>query len=157
MSPPTLKSERWVGWCFETDHICHLTRILASRILCCGGNRQIHSDYRNPVEKKGLRGLSLSQREGPETPSWAGFYCFSRHLTSRMVLIYYAQVCCGWLSFTDNKGEDVAKYIKEGYLQCKGRSGRNRLCSILGRSSSNYRKLKILSKHLLPQFRVRKF
>ena len=37
-------------------------RILASRILCCGGNRQIHTDYRNPVEKKGQRGQSLSER-----------------------------------------------------------------------------------------------
>ena len=61
------------------------------------------------------------------------------------------------VSFTDNKGEDVTKYIKEGYLQCKGRNGQNSLCSILGRSSSEFRKLKILSKHLLPQFRVREF
>ena len=92
-------------------------QILASRILCCDSNRQIHMDYRNPMEKKGLCAHSLSQREGPETPAWTGFYCFSRHITSRMVLIYYAQVCFGWLSFTDNKGEDVAKYIKGGYLQ----------------------------------------
>ena len=33
-----------------------------------------------------------------------------------MVLISYAQVCFGRLSFADNKGEDVTKYIKEGYL-----------------------------------------
>ena len=37
-----------------------------------------------------------------------------------MVLIYYAQVCFGWLSFTDNKGEDVAKYIKEDICNVKG-------------------------------------
>ena len=93
-------------------------QILASRILCCGSNRQIHTDYRNPVEKKGLHSRSLSQREGPETPAWTGFYCFYGPgiVTWRMVLIYYAQVCFGWLSFTDNKGEDVDKYIK-GYLQ----------------------------------------
>ena len=95
-----------------------MTWILASRILCCGGNRQICKDYRNLVEKRGLHLGSLSQREGPETPAWTGFYCFSRHITSRMVLIYYAQVCFGWLPFTENKGEDVANYIKEeGYLQ----------------------------------------
>ena len=35
-----------------------------------------------------------------------------------MVLIYYAQVHLGGLSFTENKGEDVANYIKkEGHLQ----------------------------------------
>ena len=30
-----------------------------------------------------------------------------------MVLIYYAQVHFRWLPFTENKGEDVAKYIKK--------------------------------------------
>ena len=44
-----------------------------------------------------------------------------------------------------------AEYIKGGYLQCKGRSGWNRLCSISGRSSPDFGKIKILSKHLLPQ------
>ena len=96
---------------------CTGDAIRASRILCCGGNRQIHTDYRNPVEKKGLQAALGVRDRAPETPAWTGFYCFSRHITSRMVLIYYAQVCFGWLSFTDNKGEDVAKYIKEGYLQ----------------------------------------
>ena len=43
----------------------------------------------------------------------------------RLLLLFWAhyikdgdaQVCFGWLRFTDNKGEDVDKYIKEGYLQ----------------------------------------
>ena len=73
-----------------------------------------------------------------------------------MVLLYYAKVCFGWLSFAD-KREDVTEYIKEGYLQCEGRNSQNRLCSIPGRSSSDLGKIKILSKHLLPQFRVREF
>ena len=59
--------------------------ILASRILCCGNNRQILMDYRNPVEKKGRHGHSLSERgcEGQRelTPAWTGFYCFSGHIT----------------------------------------------------------------------------
>ena len=37
-------------------------QILVSRILCCGSNGQIHTDYRNPVEKKGWHGHSLSER-----------------------------------------------------------------------------------------------
>ena len=56
-----------------------------------------------------------------------------------MVLLYYAKVCFGWLSFAD-KGEGVTEYIKEGYLQCKRRSGQNGyapylegLAQILGR------------------------
>ena len=58
-----------------------------------------------------------------------------------MVLIYYAQVRFRWLHFTENKGEDVANYIREeGYLQMLMEKW-----------------LKILSKHLLPQIRVREF
>ena len=30
-----------------------------------------------------------------------------------MVLTYYAQVHVGWLPFTENKGENVANYLKE--------------------------------------------
>ena len=73
-------------------------QILACRILCCGCNIQIHKDYRNPVEKKGLHGHSQRAREleraqeREQTPAWTGFYCFSRHIAWRMVLIYYAQV-----------------------------------------------------------------
>ena len=59
---------------------------------------------------------------GENAPTFAltGFYCFSGHIILRMVLIYYAPVvvCFRWLLFTENKGEDVANYIrKEGYLQ----------------------------------------
>ena len=60
----------------------------------------------------------LSQEESTPTLALTGFYCFSGHITLRMVLIYYAQVLFRWLPFTENKGEDVANYIKkEGYLQ----------------------------------------
>ena len=60
----------------------------------------------------------LFQEENTPTLALTGFYCFSGHITLRMVLIYYAQVHFGWLPFVENKGEDVANYIKkEGYLQ----------------------------------------
>ena len=60
----------------------------------------------------------LSQGESALILALTGFYCFSGHITWRMVLIYYAQVHFRWLPFTENKGEDVANYIKkEGYLQ----------------------------------------
>ena len=60
----------------------------------------------------------LFQEESTPTLALTGFYCFSGHITLRMVLIYYAQVHFGWLPFVENKGEDVANYIKkEGYLQ----------------------------------------
>ena len=75
-------------------------------------------DYRNPVEKKRRQGHPLKARA--PTLALTGFYCFSGHITLRMVLIHYAQVRFGWLPFTENKGEDVTNYLKkEGYLQMK--------------------------------------
>ena len=60
----------------------------------------------------------LSQGKSMQTLAWTGFYCFSGHIILRMVLIYFAQVCFGWLLLTENKGEDVPNYNKkEGYLQ----------------------------------------
>ena len=69
--------------------------------------RQIHMDYQ----------VLWRKRESTLTLALTGFYCFSGHITLRMVLIYYALVCFRWLPFTENKGEDVANYIKKGYLQ----------------------------------------
>ena len=68
---------------------------------------------------------SLGQREGQKPLPGRAFIVFLGTLhhcalftVNRMVLIYYAQVCFRWLPFTENKGEDVANYIKEeGYLQ----------------------------------------
>ena len=74
----------------------------------------------------------LSQGKSAPTLALTGFYCLSGHITLRMVLVYYAQVCFRWLPFTENKGEDVANYIKkEGYLQTK-REKLNWLHSTLG-------------------------
>ena len=47
----------------------------------------------------------LSQEESAPTLALTGFYCFSGHITSRVVLIYYAQV--HFRAFTENKGERV--------------------------------------------------
>ena len=75
--------------------------------LCCGYNGQIHMDYR------------LWRKRGECTDPFLDrlLLLFWAH-TLRMVLIYYAQVHFRWLLFAENKGEDVANYIKkEGYLQ----------------------------------------
>ena len=63
--------------------------------------------------EKGGHSCSLKRERGPRPPTWTGFYCFSRYITSRMVFIYYAQVHFRWLPFTENQGEDVANYIKK--------------------------------------------
>ena len=108
--------------------------------------------YTRTTESYGGKGTAqpLSQEESAQTLAWTGFYCFSGHITLRMVFIYYAQVCLGWLPFTENKGEDVANCIKEKDVTAQGGKWLNWLYSILGRFSTDFRKLKILSKHLLP-------
>ena len=76
--------------------------------------------FTRTTESCGGKGTArpLSQKKDAPTPAWTGFYCFSGHITLRMVLIYYAQVQGRWLHFIENKREDVANYIKkEGYLQ----------------------------------------
>ena len=144
----------------------YMTQILASKICCCGCHIHIHMDYRGPVGEKGLRSHSLKRR-GPlsasATPSrgehrtlaLTSFYCFSRPLTSKKVLLYYTKVCFGWLSLQTQERVSL-NTSKEDICNVKGRSGPN-LGSIPGRSSPDFRKIKILSNHLLPQFRVREF
>ena len=73
-------------------------QIPASRILCCGGNRQIHTDYRNPVEKKGLCPCFLSQREGPET------------LPGHAFIVFLGTLHQEWSSFT------MHRFVLGGYL-----------------------------------------
>ena len=65
-----------------------------------------------------------------------------------MVLIYYAQVHHRWLPFKDNKGQNTANYFKEKDVTARGVNCSH---SILLQFSTDFRKLKILSEHLLPQ------
>ena len=88
--------------------------------------------------RKGDSMATLWVREHPDP-------CFSGSLTSRKVLIYYAQVCFRWLLFTDNKEKDVADYFlqitKKRILQMQGKKWLNWLYSVLGRFSTEFRKL----------------
>ena len=74
-----------------------------------------------------------------------------------MFLIYYAQVHHRRLPFKDNKGQNTANYFKDKDVTAQGGKWLNWLHSIVGRFSIDFRKLKIPSKHLLPQSRVREF
>ena len=55
------------------------------------------------------------------------------------------------------KTKNVANYFKEKNVADQAEKWLNWLHSILGRFSTDFRKLKIHSKHLLPQPRVRDF
>ena len=91
-----------------------LMRILARRIRVLWLRRDKFSWTTESCGGKGMA-QPLSQEERVLTLALTGFYCFSGHITLRMVLIYYAQVP---LVLIENKGEDVANHIKkEGYLQ----------------------------------------
>ena len=117
------------------------------------------------MEKKGRHGHSLSERgrEGQREPKREPDPCLDR-----LLLLFWAHYiedgphllctgCCRWLHFTDNKGQNAANYFKEKDLTAQGGKWLNCLHSMHGRFSTDFRGLKILSKHLLPQFRVREF
>ena len=55
---------------------------------------------------------------------------------------------------TEDKGQDTANYFKEKDVTAQRGSCSH---SILGWFSTDFREMKILTKHLLPQFRVRGF
>ena len=133
-----------------------MMRILASRIHC-GCNIPIHTDYRNPVEKKGQHGHSLSERgleraQERESQSWPGqaFIVFLGPLHQRWSsFIMHSFVLGGYLLQT--KERMSLNTSKKDICNVKGEMVKTRLCSIPGRSSSDFGKIKILSKHLLTQ------
>ena len=83
-------------------------------------------------------------------------------LLDRLLLFFWAHyiegdphlLCTGSpqviLPFKEDKGQDTANYFKEKYVTAQGGSWSH---SILRWFSTDLRKMKILSKHLLPQFR----
>ena len=106
-------------------------QILDSRILCCGSNRQIHTDYRNPVEKKGRHGHSLNERgwEGQREPKEA------QPLPGQAFIAFLGTLHQGWSSFTMHRftvGDYLLRTTKDRMLlitskrrilQLKGESG----------------------------------
>ena len=96
---------------------------------CCGSNGQIHTDYRNPVEKKGRPGCSLSEREGEKARERA------RPLPGQAFIAFLGTLHGGWPSFTMHRfttGDYLLQTTKERMLlitskrrmlQLKGESG----------------------------------
>ena len=138
-----------------------LTQILARKICCWGFSIPIpiHRDYRGPVGEKEQRGHSLKRRvplsasappsrERESLPlSWPSFYWFSRPLTSKKVFFYYTKVCFRWLSLQTQERVSL-NTSKEDICNVKGEVVQT-LGSRPGRSSPDFRKIKIFSKHLL--------
>ena len=112
--------------------LCQLMQIPASRILCCGCNRQIHMDCRNPVEKMGQHSHSLSERDGEmarESPRER------QPLPGQAFIAFLGTLHGGWSSFTMHRftvGDHLLQTTKDRILiiaskrkmlQLKGESG----------------------------------
>ena len=96
--------------------------------VCCGSNGQIYTDYRNPVEKKGRHGHSLSERgrEGQTVPG---------PLPGQAFIAFLGTLHGGCSSFTMHRftvGDYLLQTTKERMLlitskrrmlQIKGESG----------------------------------
>ena len=122
----------------------------------------VHTDYRGPEVLWGKRDRTpLSQEErasdclghslkGGNTQSLAltSLYRFFRPLTSKKVLFYYTKVCFGWLSLQTQE-RCWLNTSKEDICNVKGEKVKW-LCPIPRGFSPDFRKIKILSKHLLP-------
>ena len=93
-----------------------MTVVLWIRLLFLNLTLDADPGQQNPcVEAAREKGMvrPLSQEESTSTLALTGFYCFSGHITLRMVLFTMHR-----FAVTENKGEGVANYIKEeGYLQ----------------------------------------
>ena len=115
-------------------------RIPAGRIRCCDGHRQIHTDYRNPAEKKGRHGHSLSERgrEGQRepktepTPAWTGFYCFSGPLHRRWSSFTMHRFTVGDCFLQTTKDRKLLIISKRRMLQLKGERGQTSYTPYLG-------------------------
>ena len=99
--------------------------------MCCGSNRQIHMDYRNPVEKKGQHGHFLRERgrEGQREPKRAW------PLPGQAFIAFLGTLHQGGSSFTMHRftvsdyllqtTKDIMLLVtsKRRMLQLKGESG----------------------------------
>ena len=120
----------------------------AAGSVCCGCDKQIHMDYRSPVEKRdGTATLShsLSERDGRDPCLdrllllfWAHYFEDGPHL----IICTGAQVHFRWLPFTENKGEEVANQHQKGWIFTNVKGKMVELVTlVLGRFSIDFRKL----------------
>ena len=132
-------------WYMSFNEIHALMWTPASRVRVLWLQQTNSHKLQKSCGEKGWQGRSLRER-GPEDPD----PCLVRLLL--LFWVHYVKVCCRWLPFTDNKGKNVANYVKEKDVTDLGEKWLNWLHTILGRFSLDFRKLKIL-----PQSRVREF
>ena len=104
--------------------------------MCYGCNGQIHTGYRNPVEKKRWHGHSLSEGEGERAREPDP--CLDRLLL--LFWVHYSEddphlLCTGSpqvITFYRYKGKNVANYFKEKDVTDQGVKWLNWLHSSLG-------------------------
>ena len=134
--------------------------------------KQIQMDYRSPVEKKGwhshcLKGrppCPLSQGESASTPALTGFYWLSNSIHQRRFSFIMLRSALGnyFLQITKERMLLITSYIltRKKCCKCKGTVRVIDLVTLcLWENSHRLQEvtLKIYSKHLLLQLRVREF
>ena len=97
---------------------------------CCGSNGQIHTDYRNPVDKKGRHGHSLSERgqEDQREPKRA------QPLPGQAFIAFLGTLHQRWSSFTMHRfpvGDYLLQITKERMLLI---TSKRRMLQIQGES-----------------------
>ena len=99
--------------------------------------------YTRTTESCGGKGTSqpLSQEERALTLALTGFYCFSGHITLKMVLIYYVPVPFRWLLLQKTKERILLITSKrKDITNVKGKVV-ELVTLVLGRFSIDFRKL----------------
>ena len=99
--------------------------------------------FTRTTESCGEKGMvrSLSQEESTSTLALSGFYCFSGHITLRMILFTMHRFTTGDYLLRTTKDRTLLITSKRRVLKLKGEKWLNWLQSILGRFSSAFRKL----------------
>ena len=101
-------------------------------------------------------GHSLKRR-APWPLPWQAFVVFLGPLHQRWSSFIMHRFVLGGYLLQTTKERMSLNTSKKDICNAKGEVVKPGLCSIPGRSSSDFRKIKMLSKHLLPQFRMREF
>ena len=123
--------------------------------ICCGSNKQIHTDYWILVEKKGWHSHSLkgrvpwplSQGESTSTLALTGFYCLSNNVHQRRFSFIMLKSALGnyFLQITKERMLLITSYrlTRKKMFQSQGNDKRNwsGYTSVLGRISTDFRKL----------------
>ena len=107
--------------------------------------------------RKGTAWPLFKWERGPRPPPGQAFIVFLGTLHQGWSSFTMHRFALGGYLLQTTKERMLLKTSKKNICKCKGKSGWTSYTPYLEGLAQIFRKLKILSKHLLPQFRVREF